>query len=74
MKVRAKFKVENVVPNDDDGGGTVSLHPVYSGSPENDAFYRLTPGGAIMLSTVSSVALSAFKVGAEFYVDFTPAE
>jgi hypothetical protein len=81
MSVRAKFKV---ISKTEAGttltggefvheGGTVRLEPVYAGSPENEQFYRWTPGGAILLSTVNVAAFNAFHEGAEYYVDFTPA-
>lgn len=71
--VRAKFKVQNVDTRED-GGGTVTLTPVTSGSEENEAFYRWTPGGSIILSTINAEAVKQFENGKEFYVDFTPAE
>lgn len=71
-RVRAKFYVETVQPNED-GSGTIRLRPVYDGSEENKAFYKYTPGGEITLSTINPQAVEAFEVGAQFYVDFTPA-
>lgn len=75
MTVRAKFRVHNVK----DMGATgshVELHPVYSSDPasENAKFYSATPWGSIQLGTVNPAAAAHFKVGAEFYVDFTPVE
>ena len=72
MAVRAKFKVTTVTPNGEDGG-TVWLNPVVNGSEENESFYRYTPGGNIVLSTINQKALEQFEVGDEFYVDFTKA-
>jgi hypothetical protein len=71
MSVRAKFYVTSKSPSTE--GGTVSLNPVIDGSEENRAFYHLTPGGSITLSTINQAAYDAFSQGAEFYVDFTPA-
>lgn len=75
MKVRAKFKVQYVeqTQNDSEGGGRVALEPVYTGSDENREFFRWTPGGSILLSTVNQTALDQFRPGDEFYVDFTKA-
>lgn len=74
--VRAKFKVESITPLV--GGderptpeATIRLRPVVSGSKENEAFYRWTPGGEIVLSTVNGNAVKHFEVGKEYYVDFT---
>ncbi len=75
--VRAKFTVTSVEPNgatdEENKGSTVTLLPVVGGSPENDSFYKWTPGGEISLSTINEVAAAQFEVGKEFYVDFTPA-
>lgn len=76
--VRAKFIV-NV--NKDNGstdpaykGSEISLSAVYSGSPENEEFFKMTPGGNITLVTVNPKAAEQFIVGKECYVDFTPIE
>lgn len=72
MSVRAKFKVQ---ANHEEGDtATITLLPVYSGSEENKEFFRYTPGGLITLNVVNQAAAVQFKVGKEFYVDFTPAD
>lgn len=75
--VRAKFVVDSVTPNgqesEENKGSTVVLTPVYGGSPENESFYKWTPGGSIQLSTINEEAAKQFEVGKEYYVDFTPA-
>lgn len=71
--VRCKFRVA-AKREAGDGTGEVTLYPVVTGSPENDKFYKYTPGGAISFSTINVEAMKVFNVGAEFYVDFTPAE
>lgn len=71
-KVRAKFRVHSIERNAD-GSGTVKLHPVYSGSPENESFFKFTPAGEITFYSVNGAAIDAFTAGTEFYVDFTPA-
>lgn len=72
MQVRAKFQCNNVEANGE--GFNVSLSPVVSGSPENEQFYKMTPGGSISMSTVNAEAAKAFEVGKQYYVDFTPAD
>ena len=66
------------VPNNEQSeqyaGATISLNTVYSGSPENEAFFKMTPGGTIMLATVNPKAAEQFVVGKEYYVDFTLAD
>jgi len=80
MSVRAKFKVHNVAPYTDSSGKVygqkVSMSPVYDSNPEseNAKFFNATPWGEIVLGTVNTAAAEQFKPGAEFYVDFTPAE
>lgn len=80
MSVRAKFKVQSITQSahwDRSKGGslyTVQLNPVTSGSDENKRFFEATPGGEIKLSVVSEEVGKRFPIGAEFYVDFTPAD
>jgi hypothetical protein len=49
------------------------LEPVTSGSPENESFYKYTPGGKISLSTINADAAKQFVPGQYYYVDFTAA-
>lgn len=70
--VRAKMKCESL-EQIDSGGGTVRLTPVISGSVENERFYRWTPGGSLVLSTINQSAFEQFELGKEFYVDISPA-
>jgi hypothetical protein len=76
MKVRAKFVVQTVNPGtvSDGIGKTITLLPVTSGSAENEQFYRMTPGGAITLSTINEEAAAQFEPGKAMYVDFIAAE
>lgn len=69
--VRAKFKCTQ--KSEDSFAHSVILTPVVGGSPENDAFYKATPGGDIKLTTVSKSASDSFEVGKEYYVDFAEA-
>lgn len=78
MTVRAKFKVQSITQRAHwQGGdrliGEVLLQPVMGGSDENKRFYEATPQGEIKLGTINEEALAQFKIGQEFYVDFTPA-
>jgi hypothetical protein len=76
--VRAKFFVMSNTPNgmtdDNYRGNAINLNAVYSGSPENEAFFKMTPGGTIQLVTVNPNAAEQFEVGKEYYVDFTKTE
>lgn len=75
MNVRAKFKVVEKHDQLQDGKtvGSVKLRPVYTGSPENDSFFKWTPAGEINLSIVNEAAFLALRLEEEYYVDFTPA-
>jgi len=74
MSVRAKMKCEAVEPSGaSDGGGTVRFCPVINGSPENESFYKYTPGGSLVLSTINQAAFDQFTAGKEYYVDVSEA-
>lgn len=56
---------------------SIQMSPVYGNNDpehENTKFWQATPTGAISLGTINEAAATAFEVGAEYYVDFTPAE
>ena len=76
--VRAKFTCtaieDNGAKSPEDKGSTITLLPVTGGSKENDEFYKWTPGGQVLLSTVNESAAAQFEVGKQYYVDFTPAD
>lgn len=77
MGVRAKMRCDSleaaIDSSQEPSGGTVRLNPVVNGSEENKQFYKYTPGGTVVLSTINQAAFSQFKLGAEYYVDITPA-
>lgn len=76
--VRAKFVVNvnkgNGSADEAYKGNEIRMSAVYSGSPENEEFFKMTPGGNISLVTVNPKAAEQFKQGQEIYVDFTPIE
>ena len=74
MSVRAKFKVNNITTYSD-GAARIDMAPVYDSNPEseNAKFFNATPWGQVTLGTVNKAAAEQFKLGGEFYVDFTPA-
>ncbi len=45
-----------------------NFQPVTGGSPENEKFWRATPGGSFKVSSVTS---DAFEVGKEYYIDIS---
>lgn len=68
---RAKFRL--VSRNENQAGYSLAFEPVTSGSPENDQFFKWTPWGNVEIGTINPAAAEGFKVGGEYYLDFTPA-
>lgn len=72
MTTRCKFRCETVTLAKDTA--VINLVPVTSGSPENEKFFRYTPGGEVKLSVVDRKTADAFVPGKEYFVDITAAE
>ena len=71
-KVRAKFVCNGITDYPQNEQKSVSLNPVISGSEENKAFAKYTPGGNVQLSiSYETQAANFFEVGREYYLDFT---
>ena len=54
----------------------LDMSPVYAnGDPnhENSKFWEATPGGSFKVSTVNKTAVGTMVLGAEYYIDITPA-
>lgn len=68
---RAKFRL--VSRNENQAGYSLAFEPVTAGSPENDQFFKWTPWGKVEIGTINPEAAAGFKVGGEYYLDFTPA-
>lgn len=75
--VRCKMRCDgleaSIDASQEPNGGTVRLNPVVNGSEENKNFFKYTPGGTLVLSTINQAAFSQFTLGSEYYVDVTPA-
>lgn len=72
MSVRAKVKCTAIT--EFEGSRQVKLAAVYGkDGSENASWSKYTPAGSIELSITNPDAYEQFKVGAEYYVDFTPA-
>ena len=69
--VRAKFQC-NSVKTTLYGYREFEFSPVISGSPENEEFFKTTPGGKITLNVKNEGV--EFTIGKNYYVDFTEAE
>lgn len=71
MTVRAKFRCN--YKQTQPGSNYIAFSPVYTGSEENTAFFKATPGGEIRLFTVNDEAAALFDLESEYYVDFSKA-
>jgi hypothetical protein len=74
--IRAKFKVHSITQTASWGAGghesdTVKL--VVATDDANKTWSKWTPNGSIELTINNPEALSQFKIGEYFFVDFTPA-
>jgi len=56
------------------GNINVELLPAITGSEENKTFSKYTPSGKIALTITNEQAYDFFKIGKEYYIDFTKAE
>ena len=56
-----------------DGGFTIGFYAVYSGSEENDKYFKATPSAQFYVQTVNEQAASNFEIGKNYFVDLTPA-
>lgn len=66
MSVRLKMKCTK---KDQFGDGyKIELQPVVGGSPENDAFYLLTPGGQCFFTTVNENAAQQIDLNGEYFL------
>ncbi len=73
MTVRAKFTVVGKTENQD-GTASITMSPVYDGTPENKEFFKYTPSGLIQLGIMNPPAAAQFVQGKSYYVDFTPTD
>ena len=71
MTIRAKFKCTKLTITE--GGSTIELSPVTTGSEENKEFFKYTPFGSINIGSINPQVSKELEVGKEFYVDFTKA-
>jgi hypothetical protein len=73
--VRAKFDcISKEHDTRDPGHGSVTLTVVHTGCEENDQFFKPTPKGSILISTLNKETFALFEPGKTYFVDFTPAE
>lgn len=76
--MRAKVKVSNI--NQFEGSESLTFNAVCAnkfgdnGSDENNTYAKYTPSAEFKLTVNNPALLGKFKVGAEYYVDFSPVE
>ncbi len=74
--VRCKFTCTNkeeANAGKPEDGYRITMHPVSSGSPENEAFFKYTPWGNFEFGTINKYAADQIEVGKEYYIDISPA-
>lgn len=69
--VRCKFSCS--FKRETEQGVDLSFAPVYTGSPENEEFFKYTPGGNLSFYTVNKSAAAVFELGKEYYIDIKEA-
>lgn len=74
--VRAKFVCNSYETSLQSGEEcrTVKFTAVVGVSPENKEFFKWTPNGQITIGLLNQKAWSQFKLGGEYFIDFTPVE
>lgn len=71
MTTRCKFRCETITLMKDTAA--INLKPVTTGSPENEKFFKYTPGGEINLQVIDHKTADMFTPGEEYYIDISPA-
>jgi hypothetical protein len=76
MTVRGKFQLQYITENYwNKEQRTLKFSAVCNdGTPENERFHKYTPSGTLEMTVDNPTALSGFKLGAYYYLDFTPVE
>lgn len=72
MTIRCKFKLEQITHLANDAR-SCKWTAVSSGSEENKQFFKWTPSGELNVYSVNAAAVDSLKLGAEYYLDITPA-
>ncbi len=74
MSVRAKFNCHYIQHADDNSSITVHMGAVTTGSEENKAWSKLTPGGLVSMHISNPDAFGLFEQGKEYFIDIAPVE
>jgi hypothetical protein len=72
MTVRAKLHLKSETTYEW-GGKKLTFETRYDTTiPEDQRFQKATPSGSIEMQIDNPIALEQFKLGGDYYVDFTP--
>ena len=79
MNIRAKFYCAKVArhangPAEETSAVDVELRAVYGDGEQNKEWSRWTPSGGLQMQVTNPACFDAFKEGAEYYIDISPAE
>jgi hypothetical protein len=73
MTVRAKFYVSEITRNAyQPDAAQIKMQAVTRGE-DNKAWAAATPVGSLQMSILNGAAAEQFELGAEYFIDFTPA-
>lgn len=73
MSVRAKLHLSSITENDWGGAKTLKFQSMYDTSiHEDQRFQKATPCASAEFQIDNPAALEQFKLGGDYYVDFTP--
>jgi len=74
MSVRAKMKLTSVTEHANWGAKTLKFQAQYdTATPEDQRFQKATPTASAEFVIDNPSAVEQFKLGDDYYVDFTPA-
>lgn len=75
MTVRAKFQCVEIKQlfGNPDGSAEVRLTAVYGNGEANKEWSQWTPQGNLTMLITNPAAIDQFDLGAEYFIDFTPA-
>lgn len=74
MSVRAKFQLHSITDHANSQAKTLKFGAVTAdGVPENERYHKYTPSGSLEIYVDNPPAVEQFKLGEQYYVDFTPA-
>jgi len=72
-KVRARFCVQSVEGNSDDGWN-IRLEAVTGGEGDSAKYFKATPWGTLEMGVMTNEAAEFFNPGDDYYIDFVRAD